>query len=180
MKQGSEEWKQLKSNLAKVANCQIPNDILIKTTTSDLLQICLKYPLLTDIFAFNNICDGFKKFENDFNGFRELLSRTNAVMEILECYKTKKPEALPNKGTIIEKGNYVISFSILELFLSHNLLIDKLDKRIVLSLLVSVKDDKKKLPCWYQTVGLQTNYLAIVKILQSTKDKSQLSFNTSG
>ena len=36
-----------------------------------------------------------------------------------------------------------------------------------------VKDKKKKKPSWYQTVGLQTNYLATLNILQSANDKSQ-------
>ncbi len=181
VKPGSEEWKELKNNSEKVNICQVPVEILSKATTSELLQICLQYPLLPDIFTFNNIYNGFGKFEDDFNGFRELLSRSDAAIELIKNYKTIAPTAIPPEGTIIEKGNYVLRLSVLELFMSHPLILDKTNlnnkKEILMELLVK-KMDKKKRPSWYQTDGLQTNYLTIVHIIQSNSNKYQSKLDT--
>ena len=126
--------------------------------------------MLPDIFAFNNINEGFNKFENDFNGFRELMLRNNALGELLESYKVNDPNKIPTNKSILEKGNYVLRFSFLELFaariiLKENLSLDK-KKEFVKELLLK-KEKKKLIPEWYGGTGLQTNIFAIVKIIQS-------------
>ena len=67
MKPGSEEWKALSSNEEKISACQIPYKQLSSIATFELIQVCLNYPLLPDVFAFNNAKDGFVKYETDFN-----------------------------------------------------------------------------------------------------------------
>ena len=174
VKPGSVFWKSLKNNSEKVLNCQIPSDVLVTMNTQDLLEVCLDYPLLPDIFAFNNIKDGFAKFENDFNGFRELLKRDDAPDELLKKYKSIEPAAIPANGTILEKGNYVLSMSFIELFVSHPLMVKKIDtngKKEIIKELLLKKEKKKNQPDWYQTTGIQTNYLAITSIVLSDSDK---------
>lgn len=174
VKPGSKVWKSLKNNAEKVQNCQIPSDVLATMNTRDLLKVCLNYPLLPDIFAFNNIKDGFTKFENDFNGFQELLKRDDAPDELLKKYKSIEPSAIPASGTILEKGNYVLSMSFIELFISHPLIIKKINtnsKKEIIKELLLKKGKKKNQPDWYQTTGIQTNYLAITSIVLSDSDK---------
>lgn len=182
VKPGTSSWKLLKNNAEMVKACQVPDEVLSTLNTQELLDVCLKYPLLTDIFAFNNIKDGFNKFENDFNGFRELLKRDDAHKELLSKYKSIDPEAIPVNGTILEKGNYVLSLSFLELFVSHPLMIKKLEtmgKKEIIKELLLKKEKKKYQPDWYQTTGIQTNYLAITSIILSDSDKfkSELDMN---
>lgn len=173
---GTKEWKSLKNNAEKVEVCQVPNKVLTAMSAQELLQICMNYPLLPDIFAFSNITVGFDKFESDFNGFRELLKHDDAPKELLRKYKSIDPAAIPDNGTILEKGNYALSMSFIELFFSHPLMIEKLgtsDKKEIVKELLSKKGKKKDRPDWYQTTGMQTNYLAIVNIIQSDPDKFQ-------
>jgi len=142
--------------------------------TRDLLKVCLDYPLLPDILAFNNIKDGFAKFENDFNGFRELLRRDDAPDELLKRYKSIEPAAIPANETILGKGNYVLSMSFIELFVSHPLMVKKIDtngKKEIIKELLLKKEKKTNQPDWYQTTGIQTNYLAITSIILSDADK---------
>ena len=72
VKPGMEEWKQFHSNEEKVNACQIPENIVCCLSTEKLTEICLQYPLLADVFAFNFLSMGADKLFEDFNGIREL------------------------------------------------------------------------------------------------------------
>jgi hypothetical protein len=86
VKPGTEEWKKLESNEAMVVACQIPATVLQDISTSDLMNLCLQYPLLYDVFAFNNINAGLDKLFSDFNGIRELSQRKDALEILLDKY----------------------------------------------------------------------------------------------
>ena len=75
IKPKTEEWKKLESNKTKVEACQVPEYILRDISTNDLMTLCLQYPLLYDVFAFNNTTDGLRKLFSDFNGIREFSKR---------------------------------------------------------------------------------------------------------
>lgn len=176
VKPGSEEWKAFQSNTEKVNACQVPNNILEDLTTKELLKVCLAYPLIHDILAFNNIQDDFRKFEKDFNGFKELVTRSDCAKELLKYYKAINPIAIPHSKSIVQKGKYVFSISFVELFMSYPTVISNFDatqkNEIVQELLL--KDKKKKLRIhWYGSYGLQTLYGVLVKVIQS----SALEFN---
>lgn len=170
VKPGTLNWKTLKNNAEKVEACQVPKDVLPLLKTPELIQTCLTYPLLPDMFAFNNIKDGFQKFEDDFNGFRELINREDASIELLKLYRRLDPCLIPEDADILVKGAYAFRFSFIELFISHPLVIEKLStsgkKEIVKEFLLK-KEKKKSRPTWYHVKGIQTNYLAIVNIIQS-------------
>ncbi|MCF8359111.1 MAG: hypothetical protein K9H26_10155 [Prolixibacteraceae bacterium] len=182
VKPGAVEWKTFLNNAEKVQACQVPATTLSSIPTGELVQICLNYPLLPDIFAFNNLQDGFNKFENDFNGFGELLRRDDALEELVKEYKSIDPAAIPQNGTILEKGNYVLRTSFLELYISHPSIIKKINfeekKEIVKDLLLK-KEKKGNRPSWYQTTGMQTSYFAIVNLVQSEPKKFKPDFDVS-
>ena len=41
--------------------CQVPEEILQQLTTPALLETCLSYPLLLDMFAFDDLKKGFEQ-----------------------------------------------------------------------------------------------------------------------
>jgi hypothetical protein len=115
VKPGTDEWKKFESVEKMLASCAIPDTVLSSLSTEDLTDICLNYPLLYDIFAFNNRNDGFNKILSDFNGIRELYKRKKSADALLKRYENllcwldfKKDEFSP-----------VLTVSILELLLSH-------------------------------------------------------------
>lgn len=165
---GTTEWKSLASNAEKVSVCQIPTQLLGRLKTDELLEICLKYPLLPDIFAFSNINGGFAKFENDFNGFRQLLTRSDVSEKILLKYKSLDPGSIPAMGTVLQKGRYALSMSFLELFISHPEIaksISNSEKKEFVRELLLKKEEKKSRPEWYHSEGMQTSYFAIVNLV---------------
>ena len=86
VKPGMEEWKQFHSNEEMASACQIPQKVLSSLSTEDLTKICIEYPLLSDVFAFNFLSDGADKLYNDFNGIRELFKRENVSKELMKHY----------------------------------------------------------------------------------------------
>ena len=113
VKPGMEEWKQFQSNEEMVRACQIPEEILSSLSTEDLTEICLRYPLLCDVFAFNFLSNGANKLFNDFNGIREFFKRKDASKELLKHYNCLMQElkyeakyVLPVRGLEFLLGFY--------------------------------------------------------------------------
>ena len=96
VKPGTPQWKQLRSNEEKIKACLIPDNILSSLSTQDLLDVCLEYPLLNNIYAFADIEKGIDKLFKDFNGIRELAKRPDALDKFVNEYKNRvgKIEAL--------------------------------------------------------------------------------------
>lgn len=89
VKPGMEEWKELNSNQKKVDACQIPDSVLFCLSTKRLTELCLQYPLLGDIYAFNFLDHGLDKLFMDFNGIKELYKRKEVSDFLIKQYIEK-------------------------------------------------------------------------------------------
>ncbi len=170
VKPGMEEWKSLKNSYEKINSCQIPNDVLPVLSTEQLVEICLRYPLLLDIMAFNNILDGFEKYKSDFNGFRELIKRKDATSILIQKYKETNPLAINKDWSSFEMIDYAIRISMMELILSDIQMLSKLEhiEKKDLMMEYNLKKIQKNIRIeLYQDLGFQTIYLASVKLLES-------------
>jgi hypothetical protein len=180
----TEEWKKLESNKAKVDVCQIPENILPEISTKDLMILCLQYPLLYDIFAFNNISDGVKKLFSDFNGIREFFTKEDALSELNEKYLTEIQDfsnILLKKTSNLEIGYSIIRISTLEILLSCSEFNNNTSKNIqkeILKNLLFVYKEKCKYPEYFQGNGFSTNLFARAHII--IKIDSALSEEFSG
>jgi hypothetical protein len=121
VKPGTEEWGKLDSNEAMVKACQIPEKILASLSTEELADICLLYPLLYDVFAFNDLNNGLDKLFSDFNGIRELYKREYLSGSLIKRYvqKVQNFSFLDEQVSDREKGYFIISVSALEVLLSR-------------------------------------------------------------
>jgi hypothetical protein len=72
---GTDEWSTLTTHDQMVQSCQIPEDILETIPTASLVDSVLNYPLLADMFLFNDFQQGFEVIYNQFNGIKELFTR---------------------------------------------------------------------------------------------------------
>lgn len=118
VKPGTEKWKNLEDNAAKVNACQIPESVLLNISTEDLFQLVMDYPLIYDIYAFSNVNEGLDKLLNDFNGIRELFKRKEATKLFSDHYIKKINEInniLDNPESKDEgKGREIMYLSLLE------------------------------------------------------------------
>jgi hypothetical protein len=192
VKPATEEWKNFKSNQEMVDACQIPEKVLAILSTEELTDICLHYPLIADVFAFENTNEGLAKLIDDFNGIRELYKRTDVSRSLSKRYLQKVQDFsfLEGKSSNVEKGYFIISVSVLEVFLSRIEWPDNNEKTIhkeLLQNLVLGYEEKCKYLDYFKGFGLQTNFYSrshvIAKLdklsieLLPRKDKSSILFS---
>ncbi|MDR3339416.1 MAG: hypothetical protein LBT25_04855 [Candidatus Symbiothrix sp.] len=180
VKPGMKEWKKLDSNEEMVTTCQIPEKILSFLSTEDLAILCLQYPLLYDVFAFNDLNEGLNKLFDDFNGIRELYKRRDASGELLRQYnlKIQNFSFLDSKASDTEKGLFIISISALEVLLcqltTKNEELRETPKETLYNL-VSGYEQKSKYAEYFKGFGFRTNYYSrihvILKINNSNEEK---------
>lgn len=86
-KQGDAVWGNFKSASERIKALQIPDELLPRIPTDHLLRLCLDFPYLMDMFAFNSLEEGFKALVSEFNGFKELQKRADMAVALLNEYE---------------------------------------------------------------------------------------------
>jgi hypothetical protein len=81
--------------------CQIPEDVLSGLSTADLTDICLNYPLLGDVLAFDNPNLGLGNLFGNFNGIRELYRRKEVSENLLRHYDRHLHRLCLQNGTVL-------------------------------------------------------------------------------
>ena len=106
-RQGDAKWKGFESTKDRIMALQIPDSIKTVIPTGQLLGLCLDFPYLTDMYAFDDFQKGFEYMISEYNGFGELLKRDDIINELLKEYsKIELAISYLSKATDIEKGNY--------------------------------------------------------------------------
>ena len=151
------EWKELKSYEEQLLAYNIPEEMMKKISTPELVKVCLAYPELGVINAFNDRRVGLNNMMSHFNGFRELFARNDAAKELIKAYSNLDPLAIGKNWTLLQMGNYGFHISCVELLLSHGRMIDKLDSQdiqVLLEVVVLKYNSKKQIPEVYSLWGL--------------------------
>ena len=172
--QKSKSWTNQTSYQEKLNECQIPEKLLKEMSTESLVKTCLNFPFLLDVYAFDNIQDGFDRITSKFNGFKELYSRGGAATAILGHYKKIKNEHINKPDLLDEKykampGKFVIELDNLELLLAQNEIIQKLAKSEKLALAkecIQKHDQKCHNTQLYGIDNIQSTVLILGRLLQ--------------
>jgi hypothetical protein len=135
LKPGMPEWKTLETHAEMLNVLQIPQDILTKMTTRSLLEICLNYPLFSDIILHDTPKTGIKEVINNFNGFAELLKRKDAYTYLNEKFLSFDPLAIDEKWSDVEKGVYTFKLMKIELLLAQDVILESTSYESKVSLL---------------------------------------------
>ena len=170
VKPGTEEWKEYKNSGEMIDACQIPEDVLFCLTTDNLTELCLQYPLLYDVLAFNNLNDGLSRLFDNFNGMRELSKRENAVNNLLSHYLLEI-QSFPDKvsnSTDLDIGYSIMHISTLEILLSYSELHGNSSKetlkKVLKSLLIGYQE-KHNYSKYFRWSGFAHNVFARVHII---------------
>ncbi len=165
VKPGSDKWKTFQSYAEKVEACQIPKSILSSLPTEELVLICLKYPLLMDIGAFNFFTDGYAAYEANCNGIKELYKRIDAPIIIFSYYRQLKLE----NATMYSSIFFVFRVSVIEYMISSPSVISKYSatqRKEVTTELMSKLNIKKSLSGDFTNTYQNSTYLALIKIIK--------------
>lgn len=157
VKPGTDKWKQFQTHQEMVLGSQIPNEKLSSLSTSALINACLEYPLAFDVFAFDNLKNGFLTCFGKFNGYQELLSRPNAGKEVLNKFINVNPNNIDLLKSDIDKGNFTLSLTVLEMLLSQREILNQLngdERTLILKYAIENKRSKIKHKDHFSTLGL--------------------------
>lgn len=165
VKPGSDKWKTFQSYTERVEALQIPSAILTRLTAEELVLICLKYPLLMDIGAFNFFPDGYAAYEANCNGIKELYKRIDAPTMIYNYYRQQNLEYAKFSSTI----SFVFRISVIEYMLTAPSVISKYSatqRKEVATELLSKLNIKKSQPGDFTNTYQNSTYLALIKIIK--------------
>ena len=127
IKAGTEEWDQFESSIERIDALQIPDNILTTISTEGLLETCLLFPYLTDIFFCDDFQKGFEALTLEFNGYQELYKRNDLTDVLLKkyrnlCFNVTNILSLE----IIEQGRFTFRHFLLEFMLSQDFVLNNL------------------------------------------------------
>ena len=84
----SDKWKKFKSHAEMVKNCQLEDEKIQRMSTNELFNVVMAYPLLIDVFLYDDIDQGIKSVSQQYNGLRELLKRDDLQDVLYHKYLT--------------------------------------------------------------------------------------------
>ncbi len=182
VKPGTPEWAAFTTKKEKVDACQIPEGVLNSLTTAELVEICLDYPLFSDIFAYNSMQDGFRSnVAVYFNGIRELLKRDDnaqCMLDVLKSDDLLTLSARKNISTILQIGESILRHSCLEVMMSHESVMANttVEQRREIALITAknliIKESE---PEFYSNQGMESSAYLLGATLKTGNSKAVLS-----
>lgn len=126
-------WKDISPDDANKL-LQIPEQILQNQNTEALIDTCLNYPYLINIYTRNTLQEGIDELRKSFNGFNALLERADAASKLIEKYNKLDISRVVEKNP--EEEDTVLKCSFIELLLSQEFFIEQMtdaDKQFLIA-----------------------------------------------
>lgn len=129
IKPETEEWERFEMVSDRIAALQIPDAVLATISTEGLLETCLTFPYLLDMFLCNNYQQGFDLLMTEFNGFREFFNRRDLANIMLKKYgyfieDVKGIRLLKD----VEQGWFTFRYFVLEFMLAQDAVFKNLNE----------------------------------------------------
>ncbi len=166
VKHGTKEWDNLKTYQERLNAYNIPQDILKTITTKELVKTCLNYPEFRLVFTRNDLQLGYDYISTEFNGFKELESRSDAGKALLEFYSEYDPAGFDPNSSDLEIGRYIVKFTYIELLMAQYGILKNLTETETNELTrqcVNIYNEKKKQQAYYGIIGLKTTALILAR-----------------
>lgn len=177
IKPGMAEWKKFTTHQEMVAASQLPLSYIKQAKTEDLVQSFLNYPLLLDMYAYNNPYQGFKEMSNQFNGLAALQAREDAPEVILEAYEKVNFSIVTTDE--LANGKLSMVTAAFELLISTDALLQKFSKaqqKKLLKALYKKTEAKKANKLVFGELGVHTALFTATKILEQVQDAAWLTY----
>lgn len=128
LKAGTDEWRSL-SVQERHERLQLSDNLLSSMRTEDLIEVCLEYPFAIDFFAFDDFQTGLMALYNEFNGFRELLSRDDLAEPFLLFLDVNWQKAELMKGReSLAIGRYSLLSVVFKYMLAQDAVINQMSR----------------------------------------------------
>ena len=174
---GTDVWKNLDpKTVNRYELLQLPEDTLRSISTQRLLETCLYYPAMIDVFGFDNQIQGFKIVRTRFSGFDELFNRPDAAENLISYYAGRNPNRVTSFDEDYDKGRYSLDYVILELMISQPEIISQLENSRIKMLTENVLrklEQQSELHEYYSDVFISISANMLGRLLVKTGELSQ-------
>lgn len=144
---GDEKWKMFDTPEERIAALQIPDSLLCRMSTSQLLTTCLDYPYMKEVLFAENIETGIDYISSSFNGFAELIKRQDFITSLI-TKEQQFPIELENvrSKNSIQRGTFSFKSFMVDFLLLHHLstISDKRKQEEAISAIENNYEVKKK------------------------------------
>ena len=127
VKPGSEAWKSLKNVNERVEACQIEPSLLKALSNEDLIRITMEHPFFQSYIAHDSPKTGINSAIGHFNGYKELVSRPNAMQDLAKVYFSEDFDSkLASVEDTIQQAEYTLKWIGVELMMTNDKLLGQL------------------------------------------------------
>ena len=133
------EWKDM-SRPERVAACQLSKDEIEKLSTRELLQYCLDYPFMIDIYAYSSYKSGFKHVTEELAFISDLVNRDDYGRVLVDTYSAM-PIVTKNSLEDAQVSYDVRKLNLLEILIAQPEMTETMSEREVTEL-ASVVEQK--------------------------------------
>ena len=109
-----------------INSMQITNDEMCNLSTKAIVEECLNYSHIADIFAYNSFDVGFNQLTKDFDGFKELLMRQDAAKELFAAVENMVNNVSVISYDRLKRGEFSVKCYLLASLLCLNEINQKL------------------------------------------------------
>ena len=135
----SPEWSKLETVDDKVEACRISEGELKDMQDAELIQAVLDFPLLIEVFAYDDPVIGVKSLEQISDAYRELISRKSAKASSLEVVRQRSAAQTSTISAEEEiKNDALISMILYQECFRNKLSVDELNEVADLSASIKV------------------------------------------
>jgi hypothetical protein len=170
----STEWRPDETVQSRLDALQIPDGVLNTISTAGLLETCLNFPYIIDIFWGNDYQQGFEALLAEFNGFRELLKRPDLINTLLGKYsRMSKEVAEKQMRSDMEKGMFSFRHLVLEFILAQDMVLENLNEeqdRYLFMLSFEHTKIEKNYPDIFSDLNTLPTYLLYAKKIMDIPD----------
>ncbi len=126
---GMDEWGDLTTSRQIDSVLTIPDSILADISTKGLVQTCMNYPRMIDLFSSYdfNFQESFNILFSGFNGLQELYNRKDCAQALTDYYSVMSPECKKNNWSeVFENPSFL--FAWIEIIISQWEIIDAINE----------------------------------------------------
>jgi hypothetical protein len=170
VKPGTPEWAKLTSHAQKFDTCLIPVQVLSDISTDGLIQSCLDFPLITDLFFYigSDVIFPLKYYMMNFSGLKELGLRKDAGGKMLARYRNMSPDCVEIYPTNADKGDFCFRFSAYELILGDESILDDMtltEKKALVTESLKKYKEKRNIPVSFAYFNFSSSLYISAKVM---------------